>query len=544
MAKLVNDYDENYNSAYYKLIDHIDISAHYWIPIGSGSKYGSSVQSNSNLFYGHFDGDNYTIYGMKIVQLDGVNFYGLFGSITGEVKNVNIEKAEIHIDSVEEGLNYSNGMGSTVGVGALGSGTYDETLKDCYAVAQINSQSQKSIQAGGFVGEMGIIHDYVEMSNLFCESTVNKQENGKTKTYCDFTESILWTDNAPTKICNCGYIVDNDIKMCADIELTTDKTGKMFAFETDMTYSMDTENTSDLFEKKLKFGNDKWLMREKTYPILYIQRPFLEVSSEDVVLSQGRKIKLKIKAHNIENSEIVWRSSDLDVVTVDATGVLTAVKSGVATVTVEKGEYTATSTVTVTDSKPIENITQYNGIDYSAVYNAQYYYENNPDVAVKLGDNPNQLIWHFVNYGMAEGRCAKKDFNVVKYAYCLLNDDLRAAFGGDMKQYYYHYMNDGQYECRSTSDWDSIFDAAYYLQENPDVYKAYSTLYTDGSVSTDFKAIAVQYLQYGNPEGRLINAKLNMNNLPAIRPDVVQELGINNLSGWVNWYINYGQAEC
>ena len=31
-----------------------------------------------------------------------------------------------------------------------------------------------------------------------------------------------------------------------------------------------------------------------------------------------------------------------------------------------------------------------------------------------------------------------------------------------------------------------------------------------------------------------------MNNLPTLRPDVVNVLEINNLSGWVDWYIDFG----
>lgn len=229
------------------------------------------------------------------------------------------------------------------------------------------------------------------------------------------------------------------------------------------------------------------------------------------------------------------------------------------------------------------------GIDFSPVFDAAYYLENNADIKKAYDNDTGKAFAHFLNFGMAEGRCAKADFNVVKYAYCLLNDDLRAAFGGNMREYYNHYMNYGRFEGRSISDWESVFDAEEYIRNNPDVkqyitdkytedgnqegwalwhycefganegrlanaefsvlnyaaanadvFRAYSS-YNENGITTDFKAIAVQYLQFGRQEGRPIYAKININQLPTEKPEVVEKLGINNLSGWVDWYIREGQ---
>ena len=240
------------------------------------------------------------------------------------------------------------------------------------------------------------------------------------------------------------------------------------------------------------------------------------------------------------------------------------------------------STIAYGDSK---------ALNYSAVFNPEEYWEKNPDVKADayFGKSYDNAFIHFLNYGMKEGREGSSKFNVVKYAYCLLNDDLRRAFGGNMTQYYIHYLRYGQHEGRSKSDWDSIFDADFYLASNPDVktylikrytsdgnlkgwclwhycefganegrlansqfsvlnyasanpdiFRAY-TKYSGNTIKTDFKAIAVQYLQFGKKEKRkIVNGKYNMNNLPTLRPDVVKVLGINNLPSWVDWYINCG----
>lgn len=230
-------------------------------------------------------------------------------------------------------------------------------------------------------------------------------------------------------------------------------------------------------------------------------------------------------------------------------------------------------------------------LNYSPVFNPLDYWEMNPDVKADafFGSSFDNAFIHFLNFGMAEGRVGSYNFNVVKYKYALTNDDLKRALRGDMKQYYIHYLRYGQYEARSKSDWDSIFDADYYLNTNPDVktylinkftadgnlkgwclwhycefganegrlanaefsvlnyasanpdvFRAYSK-YTSSGVKTDFKEIAVHYLLYGRKEGRkIVNGKYNINHLPTLRPDVVNVLGSTNLAGWVDWYINYG----
>ncbi len=62
------------------------------------------------------------------------------------------------------------------------------------------------------------------------------------------------------------------------------------------------------------------------------------------------------------------------------------------------------------DSMPgqVQNpTTVYNGVDYSAEYNAQVYYDSNPDLQAALGTDGNALIKHYVEFGKAEGRKAK-----------------------------------------------------------------------------------------------------------------------------------------
>lgn len=83
---------------------------------------------------------------------------------------------------------------------------------------------------------------------------------------------------------------------------------------------------------------------------------------------------------------------------------------------------------------------------YQAVFDADYYYNNNPDLQSAIGSDPMKLFEHFYNTGMAEGRRGNEDFDVNSYKEH--NDDLKALFGDNLKAYYEHYINGGCNEGR------------------------------------------------------------------------------------------------
>lgn len=89
----------------------------------------------------------------------------------------------------------------------------------------------------------------------------------------------------------------------------------------------------------------------------------------------------------------------------------------------------------------------YDGVDYSAVFDKEYYLANNPDIADSLTESP---IEHFVNQGMSEGRQGNALFSLEGYK--KNNPDLVEAFGDDNKQYYLHYINGGKADGRFAID--------------------------------------------------------------------------------------------
>lgn len=87
------------------------------------------------------------------------------------------------------------------------------------------------------------------------------------------------------------------------------------------------------------------------------------------------------------------------------------------------------------------------GVDYSAVFDAEYYYNTYPDVQKAVGHDADKLLQHFIASGMKEGRTGKADFNV--RAYMKNNLDLLTTFGvKDLSAYYYHYIQSGKGEGR------------------------------------------------------------------------------------------------
>ena len=84
------------------------------------------------------------------------------------------------------------------------------------------------------------------------------------------------------------------------------------------------------------------------------------------------------------------------------------------------------------------------GNDYSSVFDANYYYNMYPDLQKAIGNNQAELLYHFLNYGMAEGRVACASFDVLSYK--ARYEDLRKAFGDNMKAYFQHYLTRKKYE--------------------------------------------------------------------------------------------------
>lgn len=86
----------------------------------------------------------------------------------------------------------------------------------------------------------------------------------------------------------------------------------------------------------------------------------------------------------------------------------------------------------------------YNGIDFSPVFNPEYYCEKYKDLKAVFGTDANALFSHFVTLGMSEARRACEEFDPVKYRNN--NPDLQEVLGDDWEAYYRHYITCGKQE--------------------------------------------------------------------------------------------------
>lgn len=190
--------------------------------------------------------------------------------------------------------------------------------------------------------------------------------------------------------------------------------------------------------------------------------------------------------------------------------------------------------------------TVYDGVDYSAVYDYEYYIENNPDVKNVYGEDDIEVLAHFVNNGMAEGRRGNQDFNVDTYRKRYA--DLRNIYGKDLKLYYIHYLKYGKAEGRSGSgdsellgfvtvykgiDYEAVYDYNYYIAHYGDLQAAYGE---------DDYAVLQHFVLYGISEGRVASEKFDVNIYKANYEDLQAAYG-NDLVAYCMHYLNYGKNE-
>lgn len=188
----------------------------------------------------------------------------------------------------------------------------------------------------------------------------------------------------------------------------------------------------------------------------------------------------------------------------------------------------------------------YDGVDYSAVYDYEYYINKYSDVKAIFGNNDEAVLKHFVNFGMKEGRQAKEDFDVKSYKNRY--KDLRNAYGSDLKSYYLHYVNYGQREGRKATgfveiqapvtvydgiDYSAVYDYKYYINKYTDLKNAFGG---------DDEAALKHFVNYGMREGRQAKETFNVSYYKDKYADLQNAFG-SDLKGYYVHYIRYGQNE-
>lgn len=140
---------DGFSDKYFALSDNIDLAGGEWTPIGT----------SGNPFRGHFDGQGYTVSGLKMaINTEGSDLdwilAGLFGYVKdGTLQNLGVELADAGIVvSVNQGAVFAGGIAGKI---AASSGK-TVILRNCYVTGKGGVRitgAGKEAYAGGIIGD-------------------------------------------------------------------------------------------------------------------------------------------------------------------------------------------------------------------------------------------------------------------------------------------------------------------------------------------------------------------------------------------------------
>lgn len=171
------------------------------------------------------------------------------------------------------------------------------------------------------------------------------------------------------------------------------------------------------------------------------------------------------------------------------------------------------------------------GLDYSVVFDADYYLSHYADLKKAFGSDKNKAFQHFLKYGMKEGRQGNSTFNVISYKNNYA--DLRKAFGNDLVKYYQHYIKNGKREGRVCIDYSAVFNAAYYANKYSDLKAAFGN---------DQDKLFRHFLNNGMREGRQASAGFDVKAYKNRYQDLRLAFG-NDLPKYYLHYVKNGKRE-
>lgn len=209
----------------------------------------------------------------------------------------------------------------------------------------------------------------------------------------------------------------------------------------------------------------------------------------------------------------------------------------------------------------VDYATTHNGRNYASVYDGSVYRHNYEDLdktftrqvgAVSLFCEKD-LLAHFVNFGMNEGRVASDRF--FPSSYYNLYKDLRRAFGYNLKNYYEHYIDCGMREGRSAApnqpmnnfvtmsgdiDYSPVYDGAYYWNNHEDLRNVFQRRIGDITLIDEY-ALLEHFKNCGMREARRASASFDVDCYYKTYPDLRKAFGT---SDWSRYYLHYIEWGC
>ena len=200
LAKKVNE-GTTYNGYTIKLAADMDLDNKEWTPIGYGtSNYAGEIETGA-FFDGLFDGQNHTIYNLKITSFDkggigatdaatGVAF---IGHNRGEIKNLTIDTADVN------GNHY---------VGVISGFNVDATITNCHVKnSKVNNVydniDDSGDKAGAIAGHFakGILQESVaSLTNCSVENTTIKADRDAGQVVGCLANGATQSNNTATNV--------------------------------------------------------------------------------------------------------------------------------------------------------------------------------------------------------------------------------------------------------------------------------------------------------------------------------------------------------
>ena len=186
----------------------------------------------------------------------------------------------------------------------------------------------------------------------------------------------------------------------------------------------------------------------------------------------------------------------------------------------------------------------YRGIDYSAVYDYDFYTRRYPEVYSCFGENREAVLAYFVEYGIDKGHMGSSEFDVNSYKNRY--QDLRTEYGNELRSYYMHYIYTGKAELRQalgvsslqnpiTSldgiDYSAVYDYSYYVSNNKGISECFGE---------DDAATLKHFIDYGMDMGLVASKEFDVHSYRNLHQDLRLKYG-NELKGYYLHYIFSGK---
>ena len=123
------------------------------------------------------------------------------------------------------------------------------------------------------------------------------------------------------------------------------------------------------------------------------------------------------------------------------------------------------------------------------VFDAKYYADNNADLKKAYGYDETKLYWHFVNFGIEEGRCASPFFDV-KFYMNQNGQNFLYTYKGDYEKAFKHFTSN--YNSTKLMKLSPTFDASAYASIYPQL--------AEQGIDTQFELLK-HYVEKNYPRG-------------------------------------------